>query len=36
VRIPDTLGKFVSGRITVKETRYVVDIANIPLPLYEL
>ena len=29
------LGKFVSGRIMVKEARYVDDIANRPLPLYE-
>jgi hypothetical protein len=28
------LGKFVSGRIMVKEARYVDDIANGPLPLY--
>jgi hypothetical protein len=29
------LGKFVSGRMMVKEARYVDDIANEPLPLYE-
>jgi hypothetical protein len=29
------LGKFVSGRMMVKEARYVDDIANGPLPLYE-
>jgi hypothetical protein len=29
------LGKFVSGRMMVKEARYVDDIANRPLPLYE-
>jgi hypothetical protein len=28
-------GKFVSGRMMVKEARYVDDIANGPLPLYE-
>jgi hypothetical protein len=28
-------GKFVSGRMMVKEATYVVDIANGPLPLYE-
>jgi hypothetical protein len=31
----EILGKFVSGRMTVKEARYVDDIANGPLPLYE-
>jgi hypothetical protein len=31
----EILGKFVSGRMLVKETRYVDDIANRPLPLYE-
>jgi hypothetical protein len=29
------LGKLVSGRMMVKEVRYVDDIANGPLPLYE-
>jgi hypothetical protein len=28
------LGKFVSGRMMVKEARYIDDIANKPLPLY--
>jgi hypothetical protein len=32
----EILGKFVSGRMMVKEERYVDDIANGPLPLYEL
>jgi hypothetical protein len=31
----EILGKFVSGRMMVKESRYVDDIANGPLPLYE-
>jgi hypothetical protein len=31
----DILGKFVSGNMLVKEARYVDDIANGPLPLYE-
>jgi hypothetical protein len=31
----EILGKFVSGRMIVKEARYVDDIANGPLPLYE-
>jgi hypothetical protein len=31
----EILGKFVSGRMMVKEVRYVDDIANKPLPLYE-
>jgi hypothetical protein len=31
----EILGKFVSGRMMVKEARYVDDIANRPLPLYE-
>jgi hypothetical protein len=31
----EILGNFVSGRIMVKEARYVDDIANRPLPLYE-
>jgi hypothetical protein len=30
------LGKIVSRRMMVKEARYVDDIANGPLPLYEL
>jgi hypothetical protein len=32
----EILGKFVSGRMMVKKARYVDDIANRPLPLYEL
>jgi hypothetical protein len=31
----EILGKFVSGRIMVKEARYVDDIPNGPLPLYK-
>jgi hypothetical protein len=31
----EILGKFVSGRMMVKEARYVDDIANRPLPHYE-
>jgi hypothetical protein len=31
----EILGKFVSGRMMVKEARYVDDIANGPLPIYE-
>jgi hypothetical protein len=31
----EILGKFVSRRMVVKEARYVDDIANGPLPLYE-
>jgi hypothetical protein len=31
----EILGKFVSGHMMVKEARYVDDIANGPLPLYE-
>jgi hypothetical protein len=31
----EILGKFVSGRMMVKEVRYVYEIANEPLPLYE-
>jgi hypothetical protein len=31
----EILGKFVSGRMMVKEARYVNDIANRHLPLYE-
>jgi hypothetical protein len=31
----EILKKFVSGRMMVKEARYVDDIANGPLPLYE-
>jgi hypothetical protein len=31
----EILGKFVSGRMMAKEARYVDDIANGPLPLYE-
>jgi hypothetical protein len=31
----EILGKFVSGRMMVKEARYINDIANRPLPLYE-
>jgi hypothetical protein len=29
------LGKFISGHMMVKEARYIDDIANRPLPLYE-
>jgi hypothetical protein len=32
----EILGKFVSGRMIIKEAMYVDDIANGPLPLYEL
>jgi hypothetical protein len=32
----EILGKFVSGRTMLKEARYVDDIANGPLPIYEL
>jgi hypothetical protein len=31
----EILGKFVRGRMMVKEARYVDDAANGPLPLYE-
>jgi hypothetical protein len=31
----EILGKFVRGRMMVKEARYVDDIANGPLPLYQ-
>jgi hypothetical protein len=31
----EILGKFVSGRMMVKEARYIDDIANGSLPLYE-
>jgi hypothetical protein len=31
----EILGKFISGRMMVKEARYVDHIANGPLPLYE-
>jgi hypothetical protein len=31
----EILGKFVSGRMMVKEARYVDDIVNGLLPLYE-
>jgi hypothetical protein len=31
----EILGKFVSGRMMVKEARYVVDALNGPLPVYE-
>jgi hypothetical protein len=31
----EILGKFVSGRMMVKEARYANDIANRPLPQYE-
>jgi hypothetical protein len=34
--LEEILGKFVSGRMMVKEARYVDGIANGPLPLYEL
>jgi hypothetical protein len=33
--LEEIIGKFVSGRMMVKEARYVDDIANGPLPLYE-
>jgi hypothetical protein len=33
--LEEILRKFVSGRIMVKEARYVDDIANGPLPIYE-
>jgi hypothetical protein len=32
----EILGKFVSGRMMVKKARYINDIANGPLPQYEL
>jgi hypothetical protein len=32
----EILGKFVSGRMMVKEAMYIDDTANGPLPLYEL
>jgi hypothetical protein len=31
----EILGKFVSGRMMVKEARYVDDALNGPLPIYE-
>jgi hypothetical protein len=31
----ESLSKFVSGRMMIKEARYVDDITNIPLPHYE-
>jgi hypothetical protein len=31
----EILGKFVSGRMMVKEVRYVDDTLNGPLPIYE-
>jgi hypothetical protein len=31
----EILVKFVSGRVMVKEARYLNDIANGPLPIYE-
>jgi hypothetical protein len=34
--LEEILRKFVSGRMMVKEARYVDGIANRPLPLYEL
>jgi hypothetical protein len=33
--LEEILGKFVSGHMMVKEARYVDDVANGPLPLYE-
>jgi hypothetical protein len=33
--IREVLGKFVSGRMMVKEARYVDDALNGPLPVYE-
>jgi hypothetical protein len=35
ITLEEILGKFMSGRMMVKEVRYVDDIANEPLPLYE-
>jgi hypothetical protein len=32
----EIIRKFVSGRMMVKEARFVDDIANGPLPIYEL
>jgi hypothetical protein len=32
----EILGKFVSGRMMVKEARYVDDALNGPMPIYEL
>jgi hypothetical protein len=34
--LEEILGKFVSGRMMVKEARYVNNIANEPFPHYEL
>jgi hypothetical protein len=31
----EILGKFVSGRMMVKEARYMDDVLNGPLPVYE-
>jgi hypothetical protein len=31
----EILGKFLSGRMMVKEARYVDDALNVPLPIYE-
>jgi hypothetical protein len=31
----EILGKFVSGRMMVKEARYVDDALNGPMPIYE-
>jgi hypothetical protein len=36
MKLEEIFGKFVSGRMIVKEARYVDDIANEPLPLYKL
>jgi hypothetical protein len=33
--LEEILGKFVSGRMMVKEARYVDDTLNGPLPVYE-
>jgi hypothetical protein len=35
MKLEEILEKIVSGRMIVKEARYVDDIANRPLPLYE-
>jgi hypothetical protein len=34
--LEEILGKFVTGRMMVKEARYIEDITNGPLPHYEL
>jgi hypothetical protein len=35
IMLEEILGKFVSGRMMVKEARYVDDATNGSLPLYE-